>query len=249
MMFRNIAALAACLSVCAAADAQETGQEMTLEFPPELGARINAAFDAEMAGFQAMECAENDLDCLSAELIERFRVDQWAREQFFSPEICGEYAQSHPQQCQMQVMGTTAFRGDAPNLARLKEIMAAHGWPSPPGFDPEAQRGAWYIAQHGQYIDETGTTQWDADFAESILPEVMEAVAREELTPWAYAAMYDRIQRTRGLPQRYATQIMCEDGRAAFGALEDEARITEFRAEIGMQAFDQAAYDAHCSTG
>ena len=242
MIKRITAAFAMGASLSAAAGAQQ----MTMEFPEELAGTITAEFDAEMAALGAFDCADDDVDCLSAELIERFRIDQWAREQIYSMEICGEFAATHPQQCEMQIMGNVAFRGDVPNLARLKEIMDIHGWPRPPVFDNEAQRGAWYIVQHGQYVDETGMTQWDADFAESILPEVSEAVDREELTPWAYAAMYDRIQRTRGLPQRYATQIMCQDGRADFGALEDASRLDEFRAEIGMAAFDQAAYDAHC---
>lgn len=218
-----------------------------LETPSEMTAMVRAAYEAESAEIAAFDCADDDRECLAAELVERFRVDQWARGQMRTLEVCGEYAQSHPQQCQMQLMGVTAFEGDVVNLARLKAIMEIHGWPSPPDFPAEAQRAAWYITQHGQYVDETGTTQWDADFAESVLPAVMEAVEADELTPWAYGAMFDRIRRTRGEPQRYATQIMCEDGRAEFGDLESEADIDAFRAEIGMDAFNRAGYDSYCA--
>ena len=223
--------------------------QMVMDPPPEeMAPLITANYDAEAAGIAAFACADDDVDCLADELIERFRVDQWARGQFGSMEICEGYAQTHPQQCQMQIMGVTAFQGDVPNLARLKEIMDVHGWPSPPVFPAEAQRAAWYIAQHGQFISEAGSTQWDADFAQSILPYVMEAVHEEELTAWAYGAMFDRIRRTRGEPQRYATQIMCGADGAEFGELEDTERVSEFRAEIGMDPFDPAAYDAWCTT-
>lgn len=241
MFFQLIASLAMTVS------SAQPGAQM--EFPEALGPLIDEAYEAESAAIAQFECEIDDRSCLAEELIERFRVDQWAREQAQTMEICGAFAETHPQVCQMQIMGVAAFRGDVANLTRLKEIMAEHGWPSPPDFPAEAQRAAWYITQHGQYLDDTGTTRGDPDFAESVLPSVREAVEREELIPWTYGAMFDRIRRMRGEPQRYATQIMCENGEANFGALEDENRIDEFRAEIGMPVFDRAGYDAYCSGG
>ncbi len=235
------------VSLALASTAHAQPQPMPMETPAEMIALITEGYAAEAAGIAAFDCAMEDVDCLADELIERFRVDQWVRVQLRSMELCGEFAGTHSQQCRMQIMGTAAFEGDVPNLARLKEIMAVHGWPSPPLFANEAQRGAWYIAQHGQYIDETGMTQWDADFAERILPDVMAAVEAEELTAWAYGAMYDRIQLTRGGQQRFGTQVRCSEGRADFSNTVDYDRIDEFRAEIGMDAFSQEAYDAYCS--
>lgn len=246
-MSKKYVFICACV-LMAGAVAVVLSQRLFALVPPDgLSETVSSAFEAESAQIRAFDCADEDRDCLSEELIERFRVDQWAREQMGTLEICGAYAQSQADQCRMQIMGLTAFQGDVPNLARLKAIMEIHGWPSPPEFPAEAQRAAWYITQHGQYVDETGTTQWDADFAESVLPSVMEAVQQEELTPWAFAAMFDRIRRTRGEPQRYATQIMCEEGRAVFGELESEADIDAFRAGIGMDPFDRAAYDSYCA--
>lgn len=246
MIHRTIAALVAGFALSGPAAA---AQELSPEDAEALSATIDAGFDAEMAALEAFDCADDDTDCLSEELIERYRLDQWARGQFFEGELCGDFADTHRQECDMRVMGSTVFRIDLPNHARLKEIMAMHGWPRPPLFDNEAQRGAWYIAQHGQVIDENGSTQWDVDFARSIMPEVRAAVDREELSPWDYGRMYDRIALNSGQPQRYATQMMCEEDRAVFRNVEDEARIDEFRAEIGMPEFDQAGYDAHCAEG
>jgi hypothetical protein len=246
MITRTITlALAAGFALSAAVAAQD----MTPEDSDALNATIAAGFDAQMTALEAMDCPDDDMACLSEELIERYRLDQWARGQFFEGELCGAFAETHRQDCDMRVMGSAVFRIDLPNHARLKEIMAMHGWPRPPLFDNEAQRGAWYIAQHGQVIDENGATQWDVDFARSIMPEVRAAVEREELSPWDYGRMYDRIALHSGQPQRYATQMMCEEGRAVFRNVEDEARVDEFRAEIGMPEFNQAGYDAHCAGG
>lgn len=238
-----ILAATACAAIASPASAQAQ------DFPEAMVEQINAYYDAEAANIAAFDCDDEDKACLSDELIERYRVDQWSRGLMQDPEaICGEYFQTHMMPCLQTLMGTIAFRGDLVNHARLKDIVALHGWPSPPEFSAEAQNAAWYIAQHGQYFDEEqGMTQWDAAFAGSILPLIREAVERDELTPWHYAAMYDRRERTEGRPQRYATQIMCSEGRADFGEVEDESRIDEFRAEIGMDALNLEGYHAYCT--
>ncbi len=88
-------------------------------------------------------------------------------------------------------------------------------------------------------------THWDTDFAQSILPDVLEAVEAEELPGWDYARMFDRIRTSAGEPQRYGTQIFCSNGAANF-TFEDPDRVDAWRAELGMPNFDQAAYDAYC---
>ncbi len=118
-------------------------QMMTMDAPPEaLGQTVQAAYAAESAAIAEFDCADHDIDCLSEELLERFRVDQWVRKPENAQALCGEFAQSHPMHCQMQSLGIAAFNGDVPNLARLKEIMEVHGWPSPPTFSNEVQRAA-----------------------------------------------------------------------------------------------------------
>lgn len=230
------------LALAASAVAQETPAAQ-----PEINAVIEEAFTRQLESVAALNCADRDVDCLSAELIARYRVDQWAREQFSENALCADFADDQAEMCFGMVMGATVFRVDMPNTTRLKEIMDLHGWPEPPLFSEDVQSAAWYLAQHAQIIDETGTSQWDVALAESILPDVREAVEASQLTPWHYAAMYDRIARSKGEPQRYATQIMCSNGEADFGELEDAQRVTEFRTEIGMDPFDPSAYDSYCA--
>lgn len=231
------------LALAASAVAQETPAAQA-----EINAVIEEAFTRQLEPIAALDCADRDLECLSEELIARYRVDQWAREQFSGSALCADFVDEQAETCFGMVMGATVFRVDMPNTARLKEIMDLHGWPGPPSFSEDAQNAAWYIAQHAQIIDETGTSQWDVALAESILPQVREAVEADQLTPWHFAAMFDRIAQNKGQPQRYATQIMCSNGRADFGELEDVQRVTEFRAEIGMDAFDPSAYDSYCAS-
>lgn len=244
-MHRSIAAGLAGLGLALAipATAQE---ETTPRVAMTIGERISAAFAAELETLEAMDCADDDIACLSAELLERYRVDQWARGEAMGGAFCADYSGELAQNCFGQAMGATAFKVDMPNTARLKQVIALHGWPKPPLFSEAAQNAAWYLAQHAMALDGNGNLDWDVSLAESVLPQVKEAAEAGQLTPWHYAAMFDRIARARGKPQRYATQIGCADGKADFGEVEDIDRVTEFRAEIGMKAFDPDAYDAYC---
>jgi hypothetical protein len=144
-------------------------------------------------------------------------------------------------------MGAMVFQIDIPNTARLRQIVSPHGWPEPPKFSKATLNAAWYLAQHAMVITADGAAEWDAELAESILPGIRQSVTAGDLTPWHYAAMYDRTALRQGHQQRYATQIRCQDGQATFPNVEDMARINEFRAEIGTKAFDQASYDQYCA--
>jgi len=223
-----------------AEDAAEVGKAV--------GMAITEAVKSEMAALDAMDCAIEDKACLSKELEERYRIDQWGRENFYSLEICGDYAKTATQECRQRLMGTLVFQIDMPNTKRLKEVMATHGWPQPPEFSKETLNAAWYIAQHAQVMSPEGRTKWDVELASSILPGIKKSVENGDLTPWHYAAMFDRAAMMSGGQQRYATQLSCKEGKAVFDDLEDAAKLDEYRAEIGMKAFDQAAYDKRCES-
>ena len=46
----------------------------------EINAVIEEAFTKQLEPVVARICADHDVDCLSEELIARYRIDQWARE-------------------------------------------------------------------------------------------------------------------------------------------------------------------------
>lgn len=242
-----LTSLSLAVSALALLGAVQTDPPDNADREAEIAAQMALLFETELATLAEMDCDDADVACLDAELVERYRVDQWAREEVMTGTFCGRYGDERIMDCLGMAMGSTAFQVDLPNAARLKHIVARHGWPQPPAFSEEAHNAAWYLAQHAMVMGEDGSANWDVAFAESVLPRVREAVEAGQLTPWHYAAMFDRIARASGEPQRFATQIMCSGGSADFGALEDPDRVTEFRAEIGMGAFDRAAYDAYCA--
>ncbi|MEE4244631.1 MAG: DUF6624 domain-containing protein [Kangiellaceae bacterium] len=229
--------------ICLSSHAQSIDKQ-TIQ--AKIGKHLKTIIDKEMSALTSMACKINDRTCLEKELIERYRLDQWVRDEFYKLKACGEYLKDHKSECRSMLMGSTVFQIDLPNTRRLKEIMKAHNFPTPPNFSKEAQIAAWYIVQHAQFIGKTGTTVWDADLAESILPSVKKGIAAGNLTPWHYAAMFDRIALTRGKPQKFATQITCQGGKAVFKKLIDKNRIDEFRNEIGMKKFKQSDYDSYC---
>lgn len=222
-------------------------EEDIMALRKEVTAHVSAKVNAEVAAAQNMACDLSDTDCLERELQERYRVDQWGRQQFYSLEVCGDYLETAKDLCRSALMGSVVFQIDLNNTNRLKKIIDAVGWPEPPAFSKESLNAAWYLAQHAQVISPQGSTQWDVKLAESILPGILKSVQNGDLTPWHYAAMFDRTAVNSGKPQRFATQLQCDGGVAKFGKLEDPDKLDTFRAEIGMEPFDQAVYDARCA--
>jgi hypothetical protein len=211
-----------------------------------VSAHLSQVINAEMEYLNSLNCLVEDKKCLAEEIQERYRLDQLIRADFEHLSLCGAYAETHQDLCRSLFMGSIVFQIDLPNTKRLKEIISVHGFPSAPVFNKETQIAAWFIVQHAQFIGLSGSPIWDVDLAESIMPNVKKAVSEGSLTPWHYAAMYDRIALNRGKSQRYATQYQCDAGKALFRNLEDQNRVTEFRKKIGMKAFDQTAYDSQC---
>lgn len=154
-MHRSIAAGLAGLGLALAAPAAAQ-EDATPEVATTIGEWISDAFAAELETLGAMDCADDDIACLSAELLERYRVDQWARGEAMGGAFCADYSGELAQNCFGQAMGATAFKVDMPNTARLKQVIALHGWPKPPLFSEAAQNAAWYLAQHAMALDGNG---------------------------------------------------------------------------------------------
>lgn len=112
------------------------------------------------------------------------------------------------------------------NAARLREIIAQHGWPDAGLAGDEGTLAAWFIAQHA--IGEP-------DFQRYALALVQEKV-REGRVPAAQEAyLYDRIAMQEGRPQRYGTQsVPCPDGQYRRWATEHPERLNDRRALVGL---------------
>ena len=112
------------------------------------------------------------------------------------------------------------------NAARLREIIAEHGWPDCELVGADGTLAAWFIAQHA--IGEP-------DFQRQALTWVQEKVKQGKVPPAQEAYLFDRIAMHEGRPQRYGTQSLpCPDGQYRRWKTEDPEHLNERRAAMGM---------------
>lgn len=111
------------------------------------------------------------------------------------------------------------------NAARLRTIIATHGWPTEPLVGVDGAKAAHRIAQHSINHPE---------FMRECRRLLEEASARGEAPRWQFAYLDDRIRVYEGLPQRYGTQW--RDGPHGLEPypIEDPDHVDERRAELGL---------------
>jgi uncharacterized protein DUF6624 len=114
------------------------------------------------------------------------------------------------------------------NAARLRELIAQHGWPAENVAGQDGAEAAWFIAQHAV---------GEPEFQRQALA-LLQACALEGRVPrWHGAYLEDRIAFHEGRPQRYGTQWLDDprDGRIRPWKLLDPDRVNELRGEVGLQ--------------
>jgi hypothetical protein len=123
------------------------------------------------------------------------------------------------------MIGRAMARHDHDNTEWLKGVVAEHGWPRISEVGKEAAGKAWLLVQHA-----------DADplFQLQALRLMEPLVAKGEVSQQNYAYLYDRVMLKLAGKQRYGTQATCIEGRFRPQSLEDEARLDELRAEVGL---------------
>lgn len=115
-------------------------------------------------------------------------------------------------------------RGDSARSIRLREIIAAHGWPDARRVGRDAVEAAFLVVQH---------TPFD-DFREAMLPDVEASVRAGVLEAQSYANMVDRVRLHRGQRQLYGQQYSLVDGVLVRDPVEDPANLDARRAELGL---------------
>jgi len=111
------------------------------------------------------------------------------------------------------------------NAARLRAIIAAHGWPGASLVAEDGAQAAWRIAQHA--IGEP-------DFMRRCRALLDEAGSRGEVPRWQFATIDDRIRVFEGRPQRYGTQLRGGPEGLEPCELEDAAKVESWRKEAGL---------------
>jgi hypothetical protein len=111
------------------------------------------------------------------------------------------------------------------NAARLRELIAEHGWPTEEIAGKDGAEAAWFITQHA--IGE-------ADFQRSVLKLLQGAAGK--VPAWHAAYLEDRIAMQEGRPQRFGSQWMDDprDGLIRPWKLADPENVNSLRASVGL---------------
>ncbi|MFK7953900.1 MAG: DUF6624 domain-containing protein, partial [Ekhidna sp.] len=116
---------------------------------------------------------------------------------------------------------------DRANTARMREIVAQHGWPTYNLVGEGPSNNAWLLVQHADR---------NPLFQAKCLPLLKKAVDNGQANPSNYAYLYDRVQVSKGEKQLYATQSSSNNGlyEGSFYALEDESNVQVRREEMNV---------------
>jgi hypothetical protein len=156
---------------------------------------------------------------LRAELVQLGRADQAAREGLADAIKSNNVA-----------FRDRLIEADAARTKRLKEIVAAYGWPTVSMIGRDGVDAAWLIVQHSP----------DFSWQEELLPR-LEAISEAGEIPLADVAMLtDRVLVHAGRPQRYGSSFSVVNGHLVADAIEDESNVDSRRAAVGLPSM--AAY-------
>lgn len=117
---------------------------------------------------------------------------------------------------------------DKIHVARLKAIVAEHGWPKISETSERTSASAMTLVNHAGF---------DLAFQRDVLALIEPLAQVREARPEDYARLYDRLATADNRPQRYGTQgTTCKDGRYAIPAdLEAPETLDQRRAAVGLQ--------------
>lgn len=108
---------------------------------------------------------------------------------------------------------------DRKELARLKQIVASHGWPGVHFAGPELAQNAFAVLMRTPPRD-----------MEALLPALREAQAQNDVPGSQLAQAEDRLLVAKGQPQRYGTQLA--SGKPVM--IEDENALDIRRRMMGL---------------
>lgn len=111
---------------------------------------------------------------------------------------------------------------DSKTTARMKEIVAAKGWPGKKLVGADGAKAAWLLIQHADQ---------DVAFQKECLALLEKAVAAGEADASEHAYLYDRVAVAEKRPQRFGTQFNAEQEPQP---IEDEANVDARRKAVGL---------------
>jgi hypothetical protein len=117
------------------------------------------------------------------------------------------------------------------NTARLRQIVAEHGWPGRALAGADGAEAAWFIAQHAVL---------DLDFQRDALAALTAAVERGDAPARQMAMLTDRVRMGSGQPQVYGSIHMGDEhGNLVPYVTEDPEGVAERRAAVGLPPLEE----------
>jgi len=121
------------------------------------------------------------------------------------------------------------------NAAELEQMINEHGWLGKSLVGADGAEAAWLIAQHAISLP---------DFSRKCLRLIQQAVTDNEAEPYQAAYLHDRISFFERRPQRYGTHSdWNEAGAMEVWTLEDEEKVNEHRAAVGLQPLESLTWE------
>ena len=112
------------------------------------------------------------------------------------------------------------------NAARLREIVAEHGWPTPGLVGDDGAEAAWLVAQHAI---------GDPEVQRHSLTLLQQKAEGGEVPAWQAAYLVDRIRMYEGWPQVYGTQSVPEvAGGDRHWPIANAAAVDDRRKAVGL---------------
>lgn len=115
-------------------------------------------------------------------------------------------------------------KADQENTKRLSEVVEKHGWPGTTLVGKDGAHAAWLLVQHADA---------NVKFQRKCL-DLMTKMPKEEVSRTDVAYLTDRVLLAEGKKQIYGTQFTSMNGKWEPRPLEDEAKVDERRAEVGL---------------
>lgn len=124
---------------------------------------------------------------------------------------------------------------DSLNRVAVASILDKDGWPE--GLTDKANKAIWLVIVHS-----------DIDFQEKYLPYIERKVEEGVVEKAEFAALYDKMMKHKGLPQRYGTQVTMdilivgdteESKTYSLWPVEDMEHLDSIRASAGLPPIDE----------
>jgi len=117
------------------------------------------------------------------------------------------------------------------NTARLRALVAEHGWPGVALAGADGAEAAWFIAQHAVL---------DLDFQRAALAALTQAVASGDAPAWQMALLTDRVRMGSGQPQVYGSiHVGDEHGGLVPYVTDDPEHVDARRAAVGLPPLEE----------